>query len=239
MPDLATYSPLDSTRFGKRIYRANARHVDDAQSLDEQANREHIDMIICRCATSASDVVHALEARQHRLMDTLVYYRGAARSFQHATWAHEIRRAVPADGPALQALANDAFTGYDGHYHADPRLDGRLATLGYVEWCLSLLGRDDHDVLVTFSEGQLAGFLAVHHQESISDIVLNGVARPFQRQGIYASLVKSAGRTAFESGRERVMSSTHVGNVSPQKVWARNGMALVDSVYTFHKWFDP
>lgn len=239
MSDVATYSTLDSARFGKRIYRANAQHVDDVRALDEQADREQIDMIICRCATSANEVVHALEARQHRLMDTLVYYEGAALPFERATWTHEVRRALAADRPSLQALANDAFTGYHGHYHADPRLDGRLATLGYVEWCLSLLDRDDHEVLVTSAERQLTGFLAVQHRESISDIILNGVARPFQRQGIYASLVKSAGRSAFERGKERVMSSTHVGNVSPQKVWAHNGMTLVHSVYTFHKWFRP
>jgi hypothetical protein len=238
MSELASYSEVDTRRFDKRIYRANVDEVSQVAALDILADRADVDMIIARCPVGRAQVVHALESSGYRLMDTLVQYAGPTKAFEKATWPHSIRAATDEDRPSLADVANDAFTGYDGHYHSDPRLDPRLATLGYVDWCLGCLGRQGHTVWVAVAQGRVMGFIAVRRDQDKGDIVLNGVASRFQRQGVYDSLLKCAGRTLFGEGMSEVRGSTHAGNLHPQRAWIRNGMLVASAIYTFHKWFD-
>jgi hypothetical protein len=237
MPELLRYSEVDSLRFGKRIYRAQVANAGEVSAIDERARTERVDMVIARCAVGRLDVVHALEVSGHRLMDTLVYYGGLTQAFDGVTWQHAIRPATAADRDGLAVVASDAFTNYDGHYHADPRLDPRLATLGYVEWCTSLLDKAGHTTWIAEEGSTLMGFIAIRHDQPAAEIVLNGVASRFQRRGVYDSLLKAAGQSLLRSGKQEIVVSTHLGNLAPQKVWAKNGMSMSSALYTFHKWY--
>jgi hypothetical protein len=237
MSEVAAYSELDSRRFGKRIFRARVDDVTAVEALDEVARRERVDMLISRCEVERSPVAHALEASGHRLMDTLVHYAGPADAFANAAWSHTVREAVKGDRARLAALAMDAFTGYDGHYHADPRLDPRLATEGYVEWSVSCLDADAHRIWIAVDDKAAMGFLVVRREGEAGNIVLNGVASQFRRRGVYDSLVKAAGRSLFAEGAREVRSSTHIGNLTPQRAWMRHRMLIAGALYTFHKWF--
>jgi len=239
MSDFVRYSKLDSDRFGKRIYRADISDVAQIAHLDEFAKGEGAEMIVVRCPTRELRTTHRLEESGYLLMDTLVFYGGQTRAFEHATWTHAIRRASADDRESLHAIASDAFAEYDGHYHSDPKLDRRQATLGYVEWCLSCLNAENHSMWVATDHGALMGFIAVHHDSNAAEIRLNGVASEFQRQGVYDSLLKASGQALFHQGASRLSVSTHINNLGPQKVWTRNGMSLQSAVYTFHKWYDP
>jgi hypothetical protein len=238
MLDLVSYSDVDTRRFGKRIYRATPREVRDVDALESLARAERVDMIIARCPVGLTQLVHALEARAYGLMDTLVYYAGPTQAFERVTWPHSIREATPGDRDGLASVASDAFANYDGHYHADPRLDPRLATLGYVDWCLNCLGNESHTMWVATENAALVGFIAIRREQNIGEIALNGVASEFQGQGVYNSLLKAAGRALSREGRTEIQSSTHIGNFRPQRAWIRNGMTIVRAAYTFHKWFD-
>jgi len=238
MHELAAYSEVDTQRFGKRIYRATLRDVDDVAALASVAEAQQIDMLIARCPVGEARLVHALEQHDYLLMDTLLYYAGPSRAFEQATWDHSIREATRDDRDAVEAVATDAFTNYDGHYHADPRLDPKLATLGYVDWCMNCLKRQDHTVWIAADGPTVMGFIAVHSDEGAADVVLNGVASSFRRRRVYESLLKAAGREAFRRGFAEVRSSTHLGNLAPQRAWIKNGMSIVRAVYAFHKWFD-
>jgi hypothetical protein len=238
MSDGARVSEVDSRRFGKRIARATLSDRVDADALHAFAQSEHIDLAIVRCPVSALAVVHLLEARGYRVMDVLVYYEGATNVFAGATCRHPVRLATRADEEALVAVAGDAFDRYDGHYHADPALDPSLATAGYVEWCVSLLHSAQHETWVATFGDAIMGFIAVKRDPDMGEIALNGVAHNYQRQGVYDSLIKAAGRALHAAGSPRVRVSTHLGNMAPQRVWARRGLTLEHAVYTFHKWFE-
>jgi ribosomal protein S18 acetylase RimI-like enzyme len=172
-------------------------------------------------------------------MDTLVYYGGPTAAFADAPIAPFVREARQDDLPSLEAVARDAFMGYGGHYHADPRLDPSLATLGYVEWCLTSVGRPRFTVWVAEQEGAVAGFLAARHDEGVSEITLNGVATRFQRRGLYDALLKTCGRTLYDRAVPEMCISTQLTNVAPQKVWVRSGLTPRRALYTFHKWYLP
>lgn len=238
MPELARYSDVDTRRFGKRIYRAHLQQLADVQALENQSRVERIDMIIARCPVTDARLAQALEASGYRLMDTLVHYAGPTSAFENATWPHSIRQATADDRDELANVASDAFSHYGGHYHADPRLDSRLSTLGYVDWCLGCLARPDYVMWVAVEDAAITGFVAVTSEDGTGVIELNGVASRFQRRGVYGSLVKAAGRAFVVAGTSQVRSSAHLGNLAPQRVWIRNGMSITSAVYTFHKWLD-
>lgn len=69
------------------------------------------------------------------------------------------------------------------------------------------------------------------------EIALNAVHPDLQGQGIYRTLVAEALVLAKHLGAVRVITSTQIDNRAVQRVWIRQGLLPVGSVYTLHKWF--
>lgn len=234
MPELAP-SPLDTRRFGVEIARAEVTTQAEAEAVVEHARRSGVRMVIARAPTRALDAVRVLGEAGFFLCDTLVFYRGSTARFSAPTLPGGlvVRLGRASDRADLEAVARASFTGFRGHYHADPRLDPAAATEGYVEWCLSSLSDDSGEIAVAERDGELAGFATVKGDE----IVLNGVHPRNQGQGIYGSLVDFVGHRLRERGTETLASSTQIDNFGPQKVWMRRGLEICEARYTLHGWF--
>ncbi len=233
------YSEVDSRRFGKRIYRAIVLDESTARRVCAFAAEQPIDLMVARSPAVA--LVQILEAAGFFLADTHVTYRGSTSGFTGAPAlpGTEIRAYRPADAPELEALARVCFTDYDGHYHADPRLDKAVCTEGYVEWCLSATGDRHARVLVACSDGRLSGFLTMRRPSAdAGEVVLNGVGPAYQRRGIYTALFRAAGHRLRREGARELVVATHLSNLAPQKVWVRHGLELHAVRYTLHRWFD-
>jgi GNAT superfamily N-acetyltransferase len=238
MNDLATYSALDSKRFGIRVFRGRVDSVAAVAELMQFSRSADLDLLIVRCPVEAVATVQALERAGGFLTDTLVYYRGPTSRFAPSPGpASGVRLCQEADRAALEAIARASFTGFFGHYHADPRLDQAAATEGYVQWASSALADALSVVLVSETEGRLSGFLTAKKLDAKTwEILLNGVAPEFQRRGIYAALFREIGCRARAQGASEVLVSTQLSNLAPQKVWTRAGLELDHALYTFHWW---
>jgi len=190
-------------------------------------------MVIVRTPASELRVAQSVEDVGGRLCDTLVYYeRPLDRPIPDQP--RPVRQARADDIDAITGIATGAFAGYQGHYHADPRLDPVASDAGYVDWARrSITGH----MLVVEDDGAVAGFLSLDHRERETEIVLNAIRVDAQGRGLYPALVigalhASAGRLA-----QRCIVSTQVGNVSAQKVWVRTGFEPSHAFHTFHLWF--
>jgi GNAT superfamily N-acetyltransferase len=238
MIEPVTYSALDSKRFGIRVFRGRVDNVRAVSELVQFTRSAGLDLLIVRCPVEAVAAAQALERAGAFLADTLVYYRGPTSKFEPLPAASPcVRLCQEADRAALEAIARASFTGFFGHYHADPRLDPAAATEGYVEWASSALAAASSAVLVSETDGRLSGFLTAKKLDAKTwEILLNGVAPEFQRRGIYAALFREIGCRARAQGASEVLVSTQLANVAPQKVWTRAGLALDHAVYTFHWW---
>jgi GNAT superfamily N-acetyltransferase len=238
MNDLATYSALDSKRFGIRVFRGRVDSVAAVAELMQFSRSADLDLLIVRCPVEAVATAQALERAGGVLTDTLVYYRGPTSRFAPSPGpASGVRLCQEADRAALEAIARASFTGFFGHYHADPRLDQAAATEGYVQWASSALADALSVVLVSETEGRLSGFLTAKKLDAKTwEILLNGVAPEFQRRGIYAALFREIGCRARAQGASEVLVSTQLANLAPQKVWTRAGLELDHALYTFHWW---
>jgi len=153
-----------------------------------------------------------------------------------------VRTIAPGDASPVRAIAAAAFSGYGGHYHADPRLDDEQCDEVYADWAeRSCVSKDVADeVLVAELDGQIVGFVTMRfNSDDEAEVVLNGVAPPAQGRGVYRSLMIRAMDLCASRGRTRIVISTQLTNVVVQKVWTRLGFELTSAYYTFHKWFTP
>jgi len=238
MIDPAAYSALDSQRFGIRVYRGRVDSVAAASHLMQFARSAACDLLIVRCPVEAVAAAQTLERAGCFLTDTLVYYRGPTSEFEPSPApSTRIQLCQESDRAALEAIARASFTGFFGHYHADPRLDPGAATEGYVEWAGSALADAASVALLSETEGQWSGFLTAKKLDAKTwEILLNGVAPEFQRRGIYAALLRDIGCRARAQGATQVLVSTQLANLAPQKVWTRAGLELAHALHTFHWW---
>lgn len=231
-PALAA-SDVDSARFGVPIARSYAASPADVIAITTDARKSGVAMVIVRAPANDLAVAQAIENTGGRLCDTLVHY---ARSFDGPVpeQTHPVRRARQEDIDAIGAIAAEAFAGYQGHYHADPRLDRAAADAGYVDWAR----RSIADATVVEDAGRVAGFLTLERHGADTEIVLNAVRPDAQGQGLYTALVLGALHQSLTLEAQRCVVSTQVWNVRAQKVWIRMGFEPTHAVHTFHLWFD-
>jgi len=239
--EAAVFSQIDSERFGVRVARA---HV-EAENLSRVlafCTAEQIDLLIARCATSELGNAQKMEAMGFLLMDTLVYYSFDLEKSSIPDDAPRVhlRRFVPGDETQVAKVATEAFQGYYGHYHADPRLERSKCDEGYVSWAVRSCSSKQvaTEVLIAERADRIVGFATLRQNTAEEgEGVLFAVAPEAQGMGIYRSFMIHGMRWCEEKEVKRMVVSTQVTNVAVQKVWCRVGFEPAHSYYTFHKWF--
>lgn len=235
-------SALDSARFGIRVARASLLRLEDLPLVLNFCAQQDVRLLIARCSTSDLPTAQALEQHGFFLTDTLVYFR---RDLQRPPLPPlrplKIRPATEADAPAVGKIAQQAFRGYDSHYHADPRLDRAACDALYVDWaersCREPAVADT--VLLAEVENQVAGFLTLKTISATeADGRLYAVLPALQGQGIGQALLITALHWCQEHGLQAMVISTQITNIASQVSWVRVGFIPYQSFYTFHKWFD-
>jgi GNAT superfamily N-acetyltransferase len=240
--DVATFSQLDSERFGIRVARAQITGDTLVRAMDF-CSAENIDLLIARCPTGDLVAAHEMGRNRFLLMDTLVYYGFdlAKRAIPDKPCEFDIRPLQPEDQDQVRLVASQAFEGYMGHYHADPRLDRRKCDEGYASWAerSTRLKSAADEVLVAKHHGRVIGFGTLRANTATEvEGLLFGVAPEYQRHGVCRALMIHSLHWSQSRGAERMIISTQITNVSMQKVWCRVGLEPSHSYYTFHKWFD-
>ncbi len=237
-----TFSDIDSSRFGWRIARNSQMTADEIASADSFCKHEQIDLLIARCPTSDLTTLLRLQADDYHIMDTLVRWRYQLQP------SHDVVRlpvtsvqqidATQADAAA--AIARAAFQTYDGHYHADPRLQADHATEVYASWAAHLCQstRVEDVMLAAQHSGSSVGFIALTCADLHDwDVPLAAVAPTAQGQGVFTTMLEAAIDIARSGGGTTLDYGCVLTNIGAQKALARLGFEISASFYTFHKWF--
>jgi GNAT superfamily N-acetyltransferase len=240
--EIATFSQLDTQRFGVRTARANVIPETLSRVLEFCA-AEKIVLLIARCSTREISLMQEMESHGFQLMDTLVYYAFdlSKKEIPKDSERFPVRAMRTDDKDRIRAVAAAAFQGYMGHYHADPRLDRDKCDETYASWAERsvTLRAAAHEVLVAEDGSNLAGFATLRlNSPKEGEGLLYAVAPEYQRHGVCLDLMIHSLRWCHGQGVRRMVISTQVTNVSMQKVWCRAGFEPSHSYYTFHKWFD-
>lgn len=241
---LAELSPLDEERFGIVTAKAVVRSASEAALVMDEARALDAALLIVRCPAEELKAAQELEKRGARLMDVLVYFsRDLAKQPNPPDASGVLIRPVrPAeDVDRIVAVARESFKGYFGHYHADPRIDSKLADEVYVSWAnRSCRSRDvAHEVFVAEEGNTLLGFITVRmNSADEGEAVVGGVVPEAQGRGIYRSFIIRCAQWCTDQGAKRMVVSTQIMNIAVQKVWTRLGFEPQKSFLTFHRWFD-
>lgn len=239
---MVVLSPLDRERFGIETAKASHVSLETLPAVIDFCRAHDVILLISRCLTSELQAAQAMERQGFGLMDTLVYYARSLSKTPVPTDSGQaaLRPVRPGEEGTVQAVAANAFQGYMGHYHADPRLDRTQCDRVYTDWAYrSCISREVADeVLVAEVEGAIAGFATLRlNGPEESEGVLFGVASWAQSRGIYRSLMIRGMEWSVAQGATRMVVSTQITNIAVQKVWTRLGFEPSRSYYTFHKWF--
>ncbi len=235
-------SPLEKERFGIRTARADRVTLDALPDILGFCRSEKVELLIARCKAEDLPAAQALEAEGGQLMDTLVYYgRDTQKDLPTVeSSSGSMRSSRAGDEEALARVAMQAFRGYSGHYHADPRLNRAKCDEVYASWTRRSCSSRDvaGEVLVYELDGEIAGFATLRlNSAEEGEGVLFGVAPQAQGRGVYKLLIVRGLEWCKSQGARRMVVSTQVTNLAVQKVWVRTGFEPLGATYTFHKWF--
>jgi GNAT superfamily N-acetyltransferase len=237
-------SALDTQRFGFPVAKGTLSEPETGEKVALAARRIGARLAIVRLPAQFLASAQSLEACGAALCDTLVYFRRklAPGATSGLSPGYACTPAGPQDADELASLAREAFAGYLGHYHADPRLSPAICDEIYSSWAGNSC-RDaslaSHVLLVRDASNALAAFATIkRHDAGKCEGVLFGVSPQHQGRGMYAFLIDEASRWSASEGARELVVSTQITNTAVQKVWCRAGFEPYEYLYTFHLWLD-
>jgi len=238
---LLRHSPLESARFGLRIYRGNINPADVVNLWDFIVDRK-ADVAIFRLPAEIISGMKGYLGPRDQLIhaDTLVYYdcRLNRLNFGARTTADiTFRRAIAQDSTLMETAVKQIFFRYQNHYHANPAFLPDDILAGYQEWAVSHLEPSrDTPSWVALDRDEIVGFIccSLDLESNVAEIILNGVLESHAGRGIYGDLLGIAQRHFAERGVRVIRVSTQVGNYRVQRVWSRHGFTLAEAFDTWH-----
>lgn len=215
-------SSLDTERWGVKTARITPQ---TKYELSRDWEAKGVGFVIARIDTRRLDLVQYAERLGYRLCDTLTYWKGP--HVKGELPKDYTKRPLVRAEPCVLELARESFTGYLGHYHADPRTKDK-ATDVYIEWASSF----EHGVVIE-RDSQPVGFGGF---STPCELTLGGISEEHRGKGLYKQLVLSCMEWGERNGIPEIEISTQITNLSVQKVWASLGLKPLKSVYTLHLW---
>ncbi|HVV97510.1 MAG TPA: GNAT family N-acetyltransferase [Rhodanobacteraceae bacterium] len=238
---LLRHSPLESARFGLRVFRAEADAI-DAEEIDAEIERERIDVAIVRLPRPA--LKPALEELRRCglapiVADTLVAY-GKGLTAEDRTSGDGrlvLRPAVRGDADLLARTARAIFAGYATHFHANPLFAHDRILDGYAEWAARHAeAHEGSAAWLVEHDGKLAGFscYSIDAASGTATGVLNGILPESRRRGAYRAMLEAMLADFSTKGLRRFHIATQAHNAAVQHVWTSLGLALERDSHTVH-----
>jgi len=185
-------------------------------------------LVVCRTAVGEGE---PLKAAGFRKIEQLVTY---ARSLEDAppvrsTW--RIEQAGETDVEACRAIAALALR--SDRFHADPRIDDRVASDLKAAWIEnSIRGRAD-SVFLAVRAGSVAGFNAVNLRGTTAIIDLIAVSPAFHGKGAASALIGAA-LERYSGTCVEMRVGTQAANLPALRLYEKLGFEEVGQAETWH-----
>jgi GNAT superfamily N-acetyltransferase len=229
--EILRFSPLESARFGLRVFRASVDAI-DADRIAGEIEREHIDVAILRLPASAIGSADALARHGFApiVADTQVVYGTELDAYAHPPPDPSIalRPATRDDAALLERMARAIFVDYESHYHANPLFARDKILDGYAEWAARHAESDDGSAAWLVERyGELSGFSCYRIDADGTAIgVLNGVLPAARGRGVYRGMLHRMLERFAAMGARRFEIATQTHNTIVQRVWTESGLSL-------------
>ncbi|MBI4236633.1 MAG: GNAT family N-acetyltransferase [Chloroflexi bacterium] len=232
----------DTQHLGYPVARLVTDSLAEVEEGLERCRQEGVRLLIARCHTGSYPVVHALEAHGAQLMQTDVFWQMRVPEHPPPLLGDAVFRPHrPEDVEEIRHVATEAFRGQIDHFHCDPRISRERADEVYVQWAVNSCSQRElaDEVYVALLNDRVVGFGALRQRSAVmGEMTLGAVSADVQGHHVYHDMVS----TTIEWCRQRQLRVVHIetqiNNLAVQHAWARHGMRLAESLYTFHQWFD-
>ena len=236
--------PLESALFGIRITGASISAPEQVDAALRARALGEFDLLIARAPSSAMDVVQAIEGAGGRLCDVLVTLERAiplgGLVADPAAGALIVREGRLSDASQLHQLAVQAFSGFHGHWHADPKLSKSGADELYALWASDLATRPTPGSILLVAQSddrEMAAFLAVAPDPAGTwSVPLTGVHPRHRGRGVLRQLLIEASRRIAEAAPAILHYETQLTNWPALRTVSRLDFVPVASRMTFHLW---
>jgi ribosomal protein S18 acetylase RimI-like enzyme len=216
--------------FGGPVWRYEFDHVSDPIRVAAAALAAHVRLVACRVPADDGRAAAALEAAGFRLIERLVTFRRAILPAPAA--ARPIVPASEREREACVAIAVAALR--QSRYHADPRIDGRIADAIKRAWVSNnLAGRADLSLVAHDAAGRVVGFnqLLCVGREAVIDLI--AVAPAAQHQG-YGKALVAAGLSAYAGKADTMRVGTQAANQASLALYRSTGFTVAQEQLTYH-----
>jgi hypothetical protein len=254
------YLPWDSEIYNLRMGRilftivkenVNQRVLSKSlKAVTQEMRSEGFDFVDISVNTHEIKTVHALESNGFRFMGTSVIY-GINMTNKTITPIRPkgiiFKEIEKSHVQEMLKLAKNAFVKYGinlNRFYLDMKLPREKVSLMYKEWLANCISDEQADKVFIAELGKKAiGFIACKIENEseigkrIGRVPLNAVAKEYSGRGLYKGLVAKSLKWFIEKKCDYVETKTQISTVAPQHVWQMYGGRLVDSAYSFHKWF--
>jgi len=236
------YSPLESARFGLRVFRGRAVAI-DAPSLHKAIDTERVDVAILRMPVQSPDslVLLAAAGLAPIVADTLVHYDIDLQDDHAAVTAISALRLRPAgsaDAALIESMTREIFAGYSSHYRENPLFRPADILEGYAQWASSHVRASSGGAAawIVEADSQPLGFSCyrIDHETRRAIGVLNGILPAARGRGVYRDMLRRMLVEFGKRGARRFAIATQVGNSAVQRVWIGEGLQLRKTENTIH-----
>lgn len=223
--DLLTPRPFEARHLGGPVFDcADPDRAGEAVRLGLEAGA-----VLISCRTQGPG--KALEAAGFKKVETLVTLACPIDEAADGKPDIPVRAGEALDGPACRMIAVDALR-YD-RFHADPRIDDRVADALKAEWIENDLNGRADVTLVVERNAAVAGFCAMLLRPDAAVIDLIAVSPKAQGAGIGRALVLAA--TSHYRGRvASILVGTQASNAQSLAFYRSLGFSEVGRADTWH-----
>lgn len=228
-------SPLDSARFGRRVFRAALQRIHTAQLVDE-LRAQRVDTLILRIPAEAVGSVASLYDVGLRpiVADTHVEYEAPLDAVAITSPSAEFSEVAASDSETLRAVARSVFEGYSSHYNANPLLSAAAIADGYADWASHFAHAPATPTWFVGPREAIVGFSCCRVDGDQARGVLNGILPAARGAGRYRAMLCGMLKHFRASGLRTFAIATQVHNVAVQRVWAEAGLRLRHAENTIH-----
>jgi GNAT superfamily N-acetyltransferase len=230
------FSPLETKRFGFKVFRATASGP-DAASLRRALLAHRPDLLIVRIPAAELGALGVLEELGVPIIvaDTLVHYAVDLERTADAPLRNPGIEFTPAGAEDLESLVRLIFGDYVNHYAVNPLLPRQSFLDGYVEWAVGFTGESaDRAAWIARLDGEPVAFATCAFSAEEADGILYGVTPAASGRGVYRDLIRFTAAQGRARGCRHMHVSTQIPNFPVQAVWAGEGFRLKGAETTLH-----
>lgn len=167
--------------------------------------------------------------------DSTVYWSSSkVATITAASSRVDIQQVGPERLGDLITAVQSTFNDYRSHWHYNPRTNHLQMAEAYSEWVTSSINRHDVYCYIISLDNELAGMAMVQFAGEVAEILLAGIVRNYQSQGLYQNLISYVEHDLRQKNVTQLVISTQSQNIRVQKSWARYGLVPQMSVQTIH-----